>query len=156
VPNLLIFGCLRTDIQYYRTHWNIIENKQNKQFIRITFKANLVTISNRFGVNFGFQCQYIWLNDLTVLIALPWLCCFRCFLIRIDFNLYQIKPFRVLNRFEIIIILCNLDWYTKRIFCVIEKRKAEADKIRERYSDRIPVICEKSETSKLPDIDKTK
>ena len=37
-----------------------------------------------------------------------------------------------------------------------EKRKAEADKIRERYSDRIPVICEKSETSKLPDIDKTK
>jgi len=38
----------------------------------------------------------------------------------------------------------------------IEKRKAEADKIRERYSDRIPVICEKSETSKLPDIDKTK
>merc|ERR1739841_232829 len=28
--------------------------------------------------------------------------------------------------------------------------------IRERYSDRIPVICEKSETSKLPDIDKTK
>ena len=38
----------------------------------------------------------------------------------------------------------------------VEKRKAEADKIRERYSDRIPVICEKSETSKLPDIDKTK
>ena len=41
-------------------------------------------------------------------------------------------------------------------FILIEKRKAEADKIRERYSDRIPVICEKSETSKLPDIDKTK
>ena len=38
----------------------------------------------------------------------------------------------------------------------LEKRKAEADKIRERYSDRIPVICEKSENSKLPDIDKTK
>mmetsp|Transcript_22622 Transcript_22622/g.34917 ORF Transcript_22622/g.34917 Transcript_22622/m.34917 type:complete len:117 (-) Transcript_22622:18-368(-) len=37
-----------------------------------------------------------------------------------------------------------------------EKRKAEADKIRERYNDRIPVICEKSATSKLPDIDKTK
>merc|ERR1712127_609067 len=37
-----------------------------------------------------------------------------------------------------------------------EKRKAEADKIRERYPDRIPVICEKSNTSKLPDIDKTK
>ena len=42
------------------------------------------------------------------------------------------------------------------IFVFLEKRKAEADKIRERYSDRIPVICEKSETSKLPDIDKTK
>ena len=42
------------------------------------------------------------------------------------------------------------------LFACVEKRKAEADKIRERYSDRIPVICEKSETSKLPDIDKTK
>ena len=38
----------------------------------------------------------------------------------------------------------------------IEKRKGEADKIRERYADRIPVICEKSASSKLPDIDKTK
>lgn len=35
-------------------------------------------------------------------------------------------------------------------------RKAEADKIREKYPDRIPVICEKSATSKLPNIDKTK
>ena len=42
------------------------------------------------------------------------------------------------------------------LFYLKDKRKAEADKIRERYSDRIPVICEKSETSKLPDIDKTK
>ncbi len=39
---------------------------------------------------------------------------------------------------------------------ILEKRKAEADKIRERYSERIPVICEKSSTSKLPEIDKTK
>jgi hypothetical protein len=38
----------------------------------------------------------------------------------------------------------------------IEQRKSEAERIRERYPDRIPVICEKSETSKLPDIDKTK
>merc|ERR1712070_720139 len=37
-----------------------------------------------------------------------------------------------------------------------EKRKAESAKIMDRYQDRIPVICEKSETSKLPDIDKTK
>ena len=42
------------------------------------------------------------------------------------------------------------------LISLTEKRKAEADKIRERYNDRIPVICEKSETSKLPDIDKTK
>ena len=41
-------------------------------------------------------------------------------------------------------------------FSPLEKRKAESDKIKERYPDRIPVICEKSETSKLPDIDKTK
>ena len=38
----------------------------------------------------------------------------------------------------------------------LEQRKSEAERIRERYPDRIPVICEKSETSKLPDIDKTK
>lgn len=38
----------------------------------------------------------------------------------------------------------------------IEQRKNEAERIRERYPDRIPVICEKSETSKLPDIDKNK
>ena len=38
----------------------------------------------------------------------------------------------------------------------IEARKNESERIRERYPDRIPVICEKSETSKLPDIDKNK
>ena len=42
------------------------------------------------------------------------------------------------------------------VLLIVEKRKAEADKIRERYSERIPVICEKSATSKLPEIDKTK
>jgi GABA(A) receptor-associated protein len=35
-------------------------------------------------------------------------------------------------------------------------RKKESEKIREKYPDRIPVICEKSGTSKLPDIDKSK
>ena len=49
-----------------------------------------------------------------------------------------------------------MDFTNTLFYCNTEKRKAEADKIRERYSDRIPVICEKSETSKLPDIDKTK
>ena len=47
----------------------------------------------------------------------------------------------------------NMFWYWN--FC-IEQRKSEADRIRERYPDRIPVICEKSKSSKLPDIDKTK
>eukprot|EP00455_Lapot_gusevi_P002546 TRINITY_DN1102_c0_g1_i3.p2 TRINITY_DN1102_c0_g1~~TRINITY_DN1102_c0_g1_i3.p2 ORF type:complete len:122 (-),score=40.05 TRINITY_DN1102_c0_g1_i3:222-587(-) len=37
-----------------------------------------------------------------------------------------------------------------------EKRKAEAQRIRERYPDRIPVICEKAENSDIPDIDKKK
>lgn len=43
-----------------------------------------------------------------------------------------------------------------RINHPLEARKAESDKIREKYPDRIPVICEKSTTSKLPNIDKTK
>lgn len=38
----------------------------------------------------------------------------------------------------------------------IEKRKAEADRIRVKYPDRIPVIAEKSEKSDIPDIDKKK
>ncbi|GMH43021.1 hypothetical protein BSKO_10943 [Bryopsis sp. KO-2023] len=37
-----------------------------------------------------------------------------------------------------------------------EKRKAEADRIRAKYPDRIPVIVEKSERSDIPDIDKQK
>jgi hypothetical protein len=37
-----------------------------------------------------------------------------------------------------------------------ERRKAESDKMKERYNDRLPVICEKSETCTLPDIDRTK
>jgi GABA(A) receptor-associated protein len=36
------------------------------------------------------------------------------------------------------------------------KRKEESDKIKEKYSDRIPIICEKDPKSKLNDIDKTK
>lgn len=40
--------------------------------------------------------------------------------------------------------------------CVIEKRKAEAERIRQKYPDRIPVICEKVEKSDIPTIDKKK
>ncbi len=39
---------------------------------------------------------------------------------------------------------------------MIEKRKDEADKIMQKYPDRIPVICEKAKGSAVPDIDKTK
>lgn len=38
----------------------------------------------------------------------------------------------------------------------LEKRKAEADRIRLKYPDRIPVISEKAEKSDIPDIDKKK
>ncbi|KAG5184806.1 microtubule-associated anchor protein [Tribonema minus] len=37
-----------------------------------------------------------------------------------------------------------------------EKRKAEAERIRAKYPDRIPVICEKADKSDIPDIDKKK
>lgn len=37
-----------------------------------------------------------------------------------------------------------------------EKRKAESEKIREKYPDRIPVIVEKVERSDIDDIDKKK
>merc|ERR1712060_48503 len=38
----------------------------------------------------------------------------------------------------------------------LEKRQAEAQRIREKYPDRIPVIVEKAEKSDIPDIDKKK
>lgn len=42
------------------------------------------------------------------------------------------------------------------MFYFLEKRKAEADRIRQKYPDRIPVICEKVEKSDIPTIDKKK
>lgn len=38
----------------------------------------------------------------------------------------------------------------------LEKREAEASKIRSRHPDRIPVIVERAEKSDIPDIDKNK
>lgn len=38
----------------------------------------------------------------------------------------------------------------------LEERKREADKVRERTPDRIPVICEKVENSAVPELDKKK
>jgi len=40
--------------------------------------------------------------------------------------------------------------------CYAEKRKAEAERIRAKYPDRVPVICEKADRSDIPDIDKKK
>lgn len=37
-----------------------------------------------------------------------------------------------------------------------EKRRAEAERIRKKYDDRVPVICEKVEKSDIPVIDKKK
>ena len=37
-----------------------------------------------------------------------------------------------------------------------DKRRAESDRIRQKYPDRIPVICEKVEKSDVPSIDKKK
>eukprot|EP00698_Gefionella_okellyi_P004947 TRINITY_DN14569_c0_g1_i1.p1 TRINITY_DN14569_c0_g1~~TRINITY_DN14569_c0_g1_i1.p1 ORF type:complete len:121 (+),score=29.68 TRINITY_DN14569_c0_g1_i1:216-578(+) len=38
----------------------------------------------------------------------------------------------------------------------LEKRKQEAGRIRQKYPDRIPVICEKAKKSDLSEIDKKK
>ncbi|KZV16498.1 autophagy-related protein 8C [Dorcoceras hygrometricum] len=38
----------------------------------------------------------------------------------------------------------------------LERRQAEASRIREKYPDRIPVIVERAERSDIPDIDKKK
>ncbi|CCW63179.1 unnamed protein product [Phytomonas sp. EM1] len=37
-----------------------------------------------------------------------------------------------------------------------EERKRESEKVHERTPDRIPVICEKAENSRIPDLDKAK
>uniref|UniRef100_K3W768 Autophagy-related protein n=1 Tax=Globisporangium ultimum (strain ATCC 200006 / CBS 805.95 / DAOM BR144) TaxID=431595 RepID=K3W768_GLOUD len=38
----------------------------------------------------------------------------------------------------------------------MHKRQVEAQRIRSKYPDRIPVICEKADRSDIPDIDKKK
>jgi GABA(A) receptor-associated protein len=38
----------------------------------------------------------------------------------------------------------------------LEQRMQEAEKVRERHPDRLPVICEKVDGSNIPDIDKNK
>jgi GABA(A) receptor-associated protein len=53
---------------------------------------------------------------------------------------------------------CSLDSFSLffvPLYC-IEKRKSEAERIRAKYPDRVPVICEKADRSDIPDIDKKK
>ena len=38
----------------------------------------------------------------------------------------------------------------------LEERKSNSEKIKEKYPDRIPIICEKAKTAKISDIDKSK
>lgn len=45
--------------------------------------------------------------------------------------------------------------HTKQLL-LPEKRKSEAERIRAKYPDRVPVICEKADRSDIPDIDKKK
>lgn len=53
---------------------------------------------------------------------------------------------------------CILISFTHTISFLIdqEKRKSEAERIRAKYPDRVPVICEKADRSDIPDIDKKK
>lgn len=46
--------------------------------------------------------------------------------------------------------------HAPRLFSFAEKRKSEAERIRAKYPDRVPVICEKADRSDIPDIDKKK
>ncbi|PWZ27634.1 Autophagy-related protein 8C [Zea mays] len=59
---------------------------------------------------------------------------------------YTNVPFR-LKMSEFSLYLCSM---------FVERRQAEANRIREKYPDRIPVIVEKAERSDIPDIDKKK
>ena len=47
-------------------------------------------------------------------------------------------------------------WLLFFLVVTTEKRKSEAERIRSKYPDRVPVICEKADRSDIPDIDKKK
>ncbi|KAD5507654.1 hypothetical protein E3N88_15357 [Mikania micrantha] len=54
------------------------------------------------------------------------------------------------------IVLIAMDKSSFKLEHPLERRQAEAARIREKYPDRIPVIVEKTERSDMPDIDKKK
>jgi GABA(A) receptor-associated protein len=52
--------------------------------------------------------------------------------------------------------LLTLSFFPPSYLSLPERRFAESSRIRERYSDRIPVIAEKAANSDVPDIEKQK
>jgi Autophagy protein Atg8 ubiquitin like len=55
-----------------------------------------------------------------------------------------------------VLILYIANSYFPSCLLFPEKRKSEAERIRAKYPDRVPVICEKADRSDIPDIDKKK
>ena len=55
-------------------------------------------------------------------------------------------------------ILSSVSSFLKKLTPIAstEDRKAQSEKILEKYPDKIPVICEKHETSTLKGMDRTK
>jgi len=54
------------------------------------------------------------------------------------------------------VIFAAILFYFWWLLHTTEKRKSEAERIRAKYPDRVPVICEKADRSDIPDIDKKK
>ncbi|KAL3759406.1 hypothetical protein ACHAWU_000705 [Discostella pseudostelligera] len=80
--------------------------------------------------------------------------------------LYAVPMFREINREEeagAMVVVGDKPLIIQRIMSkpfkeehTLEKRKSEAERIRAKYPDRVPVICEKADRSDIPDIDKKK
>ncbi|KAL5978639.1 Autophagy-related protein 8C-like [Asimina triloba] len=62
----------------------------------------------------------------------------------------------VLEILKLVLLLITEVPLSNLFFLNLERRQAEAARIREKYPDRIPVIVEKAERSDIPDIDKKK
>jgi len=69
--------------------------------------------------------------------------------------------FQILGWYDSIWVLLlarptQLNESTHTLSLPLDKRKSEAERIRAKYPDRVPVICEKADRSDIPDIDKKK
>ena len=75
------------------------------------------------------------------------------------FGIFSAFLIRMMNTFPLskVVAATNVSWeFLKWVFVWAEKRKAEAQRMREKYQDRIPVIVEKASGGDIPDIDKKK